>query len=101
MLGQHVLFVVVCRADPTGLYAARSRETEEKLGTITNFRVNVVEKSGTTLKSVMVKPDHWAGGKCGRRRCLPCEAGVENSLCRKRNILYKSTCQECLRAGKD
>ena len=44
----------------------------------TNFRVKVVEKSGTTLKSILVKSDPRAGGKCGRRRCLPCEAGVES-----------------------
>ena len=26
---------------------------------------------------------------------------MENSKCRKRNILYESTCRECLRAGED
>ena len=70
-----VLFV---EQTPGSVYAARLRETEEKLATITNFRVKVVEKSGTTLRSVLVKSNPWAGGKCGRRRCLPCEAGVEN-----------------------
>ena len=68
---------------------------------IINFRVKIVEKSGTTLKSVLVRSDPWAGGKCGRKRCLPCKEGVENSKFRKRNILYEITCQECLRAGKD
>ena len=57
-----------------GVYAARLRETEEKLTAITNFRVKVVEKSGTTLRSVLVRSDPWVGGKCGRKRCLPCEA---------------------------
>ena len=67
----------------------------------TCFRVKVVEKSGTTLNSVLVKSDPWAEEKCGRRRCLPCEAGVKNSKCRKRNILYESTCRECLGEGED
>ena len=52
---------------PGGIYAARLIETEEKLALISNFRVKVVEKSGTTLRSVLVKSDPWAGGKCGRR----------------------------------
>ena len=93
-----VLFV---EQTPGGMYAARLRETEEKLTPIINFRVKIVEKSGTTLKSVLVRSDPWAGGKCGRKRCLPCEAGVDNSKCRKINILYESTCQECLREGED
>ena len=63
--------------------------------------MKVVEKSGTTLKSILVNSYPWAGGKCGRRRCLPCKARVESSKCRKRNILYESTCQECLGAGED
>ena len=36
-----------------------------------------------------------------RRKCLPCEAGVKNSICRKRNVLYESTCKECLGEGDD
>ena len=57
----------------------RLRETEEQLATITGFRVKVVEKSGTTLKPILVKSDPWADGKCRRRRCLSCEAaGVSN-----------------------
>ena len=54
-----------------------------------------------TTGSSLVKSDRWAGGKCGRKRCLTCEAGVENSKCRKRNIFYESTCRECLRASED
>ena len=52
-----------------GIYAAKLRETEEQLAAITGFRVKVVEKSGTTLKSILVKLDPWSDGKCGRRRC--------------------------------
>ena len=57
-----------------GIYAAKLRETEEQLADTTGFCVMVVEKSGTTLKTILVKSDTWSEGKCGRRRCLPCEA---------------------------
>ena len=60
----------------------------------------MVEKSGTTLKSILVKSDPWTEGKCGRRRFLPCEAGVKDSKRRKRNILYESTYKECLGVGE-
>ena len=73
--------VLFMEQTPGGVYAARLRETEKKLAPITNFRVKVVEKSGTTLKSILMKSDPWAGG-------------VESSKCRKRNILKEITCRE-------
>ena len=36
-----------------GIYAAKLRETEEQLAAITGFRVKVVKKSVTTLKSIL------------------------------------------------
>ena len=56
-----VLFV---EQTPGGVYAAKLREIEEQPAAITGFPVKVVEKSGTTLKSILVKSDPWAEGKC-------------------------------------
>ena len=52
-----VLFV---EQTPGGVYVA-----------ITVFRVKVVQKSGTTLKSILVRSEQWSDRKCGRSRCLP------------------------------
>ena len=57
-----VLFV---EQNPGGMYAAKLRETEEKLAA--NFRVKVLEKSGTTLRSMLVRSDPWAGESEGGR----------------------------------
>ena len=78
-----------------GEYAARLREREKAMESITGYRVKVVEQSGTSLKSMLVRSNPWSGGKCGRFRCLPCEAGVEDSRCYVRNILYESSCISC------
>ena len=48
----------------------------------------------------MVKSDPFAGGKCHPVDCLPCKAGVLDSKCSKRNVLYESECLSCLKEGK-
>ena len=93
-----VLFI---EQTPGGVYASRMREKEEILAGITGYRIKIIEKSGTTLKSLLVKSNPWAGGKCGRSKCLPCDSGVQESKCSKRNVLYESTCRECLAMGED
>ena len=85
-----ILFVEQTR---NGQYAAKLREKEEYLADVTGYKVKVVEKAGNTLKSLLVRSDPFAGGKCGRYKCLPCKAGLKDSKynkCNKRNILYES-----------
>ena len=48
------------------------RTPQESRAMSPGFRVKVVEKSGTTHKSILVKSNIWAEGKCGMRKCLPC-----------------------------
>ena len=65
-----------------------------------------MEQAGTNLKSLLVRSNPWARGKCGKGGCLPCEAvkigsNIEKSRCGKRNILYESSCVECLEEGKE
>ena len=93
-----ILFIEQTRG---GKYAAMLREKEDYLASMTGQRVKIVEKAGSTLKSLLIKADPFAGGKCGRQKCLPCESGSKDSQCRKRNILYESQCCECLKEGKD
>ena len=77
------------------------REKEEELAEVTGFKIKIVEQSGTALKSLLVKSNPWAGGKCGRFNCLPCEAGLQDSKCFTRNILYENTCIECSLKGDE
>ena len=93
-----VLFV---EQTPGGIYAARLREREAVLAPLTGYRVKIVERSGSSMKSMLVRSDPFEGGKCSRENCLPCKAGAKNSKCSKRNILYESSCLECLSVGRD
>ena len=92
-----VLFV---EQTPGGEYARRMREAEEVLARITGWRVKIVERSGTTMKQLLVKADPWDGGTCGREECMPCKSGEDNSKCFKRNILYETSCVTCAGGGK-
>ena len=80
--------------------AARLRENEEKMEQLTGYRMKIVEKGGTKLVDVLHKSNPWAGENCGRERCMLCrtkeETGKNNSQdCRKRNVVYETSCLTC------
>ena len=87
-----VLFVEQTKG---GELARRMRQAEEQLSRMTGWKVKIVEKSGKTLKQILVKSNPWATGMCERMDCYPCSAGDADSNCYKRNILYESTCIPC------
>ena len=87
-----VLFV---EQTPNGELASRLREAEEKLSNITGFRVKVVEKNGTPVKTILHVANPWADGLCGRDHCYPCSTG-DKSDCFKRGIVYTNTCRDCI-----
>ena len=53
--------------------ATMLRESEEKLETMTGFRLKIVEKVGMKLVDILHKADPWVGEDCGRRKCLLCQ----------------------------
>ena len=92
-----VMFVPYTRH--SGL-AGMLRENEMKMQEMTGYRMKIVEKSGTKLVDVLHKANPWAGEPCGRPRCLLCrtkeEQGKTNSQdCRRRNVVYETTCMTC------
>ena len=66
-----VLFVEQTRR---GVLAAKLREKEKQLCSITGWKLKVVEKSGTTLRQLLVKSNPWSGPKCGRKDRFPCNS---------------------------
>ena len=92
-----VLFVP--RTD-NGELAARLRRAEEEVSVITGDRIKIVERAGKKLKSILHTPNPWSGGLCDRNGCLVCEqGGEEDSRCKQRNIVYRTSCLECKRRG--
>ena len=85
-----------------GALAAKLREKEKQLCSITGWKRKVVEKSGTTLRQLLLKSNSWSGPKCGRKDCFPCKSTEKgNSKCFKKNILYETQCKICQKGEKE
>ena len=88
---------------PAGELARRLREAEMKISNLTGDRIKIVEKAGLKVESRIHKSNPWSGGDCKRKDCLLCKQGKEGTSgdCRRRNILYRTSCLECKEKGKD
>ena len=84
-----------------GLLAKRFKEEEKRLGRMTGYNVRVAETAGMALSRLLPSTNPWGAGDCGRQDCPVCEQGDEvPQNCKKRNILYESSCQICQVDGK-
>jgi hypothetical protein len=82
------------------------RDAEEKLGSMTGYRLKLVEKAGDKLEDLLTKSNPWQGLDCGRKGCLLCQTKqkTERNLtqdCHTRNLVYESWCMSCLRKEED
>jgi hypothetical protein len=80
--------------------ANRLRDNEEKMKSMSGYRMKIVERGGSKLVDLLHKANPWAGESCHRDRCLLCntkkEEGKSNSQdCKKRNCVYETTCLTC------
>ena len=79
-----------------GRLARLLQEAEDGLAEMTGFRIRVTETSGAKLCHILPNTNPWAGMMCGREKCFPCHQGTEEiEDCRRRNILYESSCSQC------
>ena len=79
-----------------GGLAKQLQKAEDEIAEMVGYRVRVVESSGTQLCRLLPNTNPWAGQHCGRDGCYTCNQGDENlQNCRKRNILYESSCTIC------
>ena len=53
--------------------AKNLRGAEEKLGSLTGYRLKMVEKSGDKLENLLTKSNPWQGMDCERPQCLLCQ----------------------------
>ena len=82
-----------------GELAKRLQKEENKIAKMTNERVKVVERGGTTIKQILTKSNPWAAGFCSRAGCLMCENGDGKQNCMEKNIVYQISCLECAAAA--
>ena len=85
-----------------GKLAKSLREAEEKPGSMTGYRLRIVEKSGDKLEDLLTKSNPWQGLDGGRQGCLLCTTKMktEKSLsqyCHTRSLVYETWCMTCMR----
>ena len=85
---------------PGGILAERLRQAEKQLGGLIGDKIKMVERGGVTMRRTFHQSNPWAGAKCGRSDCLPCNTG-DVTECTKRNILYETSCLQCKAEGKE
>ena len=77
---------------PGGVLAKKLQEVEDRLATASGYRIRMVELSRTQLQRLLPNTNPWSGHNC----CYTCDQGGEVLQdCKRRNILYKSSCVTC------
>ena len=82
------------------------REAVEKLGSMTGYRVKLVEKAGDKLEELLTKFNPLQGMDCGRQGCLLCENKLKTEKnksqdCHTRNLVYETWCITCLQKNAE
>ena len=86
-----------------GELAKKLRELTGRLADVVGFKVKVVERTGTSLKSLFPTNNLWDGQMCEREDCTTCQQGAEMlPNCNKSSVLYENVCGICNpKAGED
>jgi hypothetical protein len=79
-----------------GELAKQLQKAENEIAEMVWYKVRVAESSGTQLCGLLPNINPCADQHCDRAGCYTCNQGDENlQNCRKRNILYESSCILC------
>ena len=74
------------------------QEEENKVGEITGWKYKLVERSGVLLRELLTRSNPWDTSPCGRKNCLACPMAKKPLNCKRRSLMYESTCKECVDA---
>ena len=58
------------------------------------YKIKVVEKTGTTLKEVLLKSNPFKQQRCGREDCMVCKQAGKGP-CNAHGVAYEIECQGC------
>ena len=88
--------VLFCPQTPNGTLVQGLKEEEKLLSQLCGESIKLVERSGSTIRQLLVKSNPWASGAvCGDTDCLLCKTGKGKQDCSKRNICYEIFCKSC------
>ena len=91
--GSEAVFFV--NATPNRSLAKACSNEFKKVG----LKVKVVERTGTTIKKMLVKSNPFKEMSCKDPRCYVCSLGVGFS-CKDRDVVYRMFCQGVNRVGQ-
>ena len=91
--------VMFVESTPHGMLCSNLQKGEDRMAEVVNRRVKMVEMGGTQLGQLFSNTDPWSGAACEREDCYTCHQGGQDRKedCFKRNILYESRCEICLK----
>ena len=85
-------------ATKDGLLLRKLQEEENKMGEITGWKYKLVERRGVLLRELLTKSNPWDASPCGRKKCLACPMAKKPLNCKRRSLMYETTCKECVDA---
>merc|ERR1712081_158871 len=78
-----------------GILAKRLQKVVNNISKLTGERIEIVERSGTSVKKHLIKSKPWAGRPCGRDKCLSCLNSDKPQNCFAKGVVYDIDCKEC------
>ena len=85
-----------------GELARRLQAAEDRLSRITGYRIKMTETCRSQLCRLLPCTNPWKGADCAREDCFTCNQGGDKlEDCKKRNILYESSCSACQVPSED
>ena len=81
---------------PNGELARCTKELLQRLEPILGYRIRVVERTGSILKSLLNQTSIGKGLMCGRELCITCNQGGEDiPACTRSSVVYENICTQC------
>ena len=82
---------------PIQINSKKLTQQEVWLTQMSQEKTKVVERSGCTIRQILIRSNPWAKGHCGRPEgeCPPCDTGDGKQNCQQRSVLYETFCIRC------
>ena len=82
---------------PQGALASKLNEQEVWLSMMQQEKTKNVERSGATIRQLLIRSNPWGQGHCGwpEGECPTCDTGDGKQRCQQISVLYESSCSVC------
>ena len=95
--------IIFIPATPNGELCKLLQNVDDAFSKLNDIpRIRYIEQGGTKLENILGRKNPWAGVKCQREDCLPCQNDDEKTWgqCQEENVVYNIKCEGCAKNGK-